>query len=164
MPPTNPDRVATPVRPAAPSPRTRWYVRIGLLIVGVGLIAVFGIATWLNPYDADGQPRTMATHRQLGIPECNFVTLTGKPCPSCGMTTSFALLVRGDIGASVKANWVGTLLAVFWAVLMPWALVSALCGRTLLIPRGRGELILTAVVGIFLVLMLARWGVVLLQR
>ena len=32
------------------------------------------------------------------MPPCNFVLMTGKPCPSCGMTTSFALLVRGDIG------------------------------------------------------------------
>ena len=35
----------------------------------------------------------MGTHQQLGLPPCNFVTLTGYPCPACGMTTSFALLV-----------------------------------------------------------------------
>ena len=62
----------------------------------------------IHPYDADGNPRTSATHTQLGMPPCNFVTLTGKPCPSCGMTTSFALLVRGDVVSSLRANWVGT--------------------------------------------------------
>ena len=58
----------------------------------------------------------MATHTQLGMPPCNFVVMTGKPCPACGMTTSFALLVRGDVRASLRANWAGTLIAVLWAV------------------------------------------------
>ncbi len=168
MPPT--DDAATPptvlpVRPLPPpgSVRVRWYVRAALLLIGLGLAAVFGVAAWLNPYTPDGTPRTMATHRQLGVPACNFVTLTGKPCPSCGMTTSFALLVRGDVGASLRANWVGTLLALFWAALLPWSLASGLAGRPLLIPRGRGELITTAVVGVFLVLALGRWVGVLIS-
>src|SRR6516162_9941646 len=106
--------------------RAKWYVRGLLLSMAAGLAAVFVIAFWLNPYTADGSPRTMATHTQLGIPPCNFVVLTGKPCPACGMTTSFALLVRGDVGASLRANWVGTLLAGFWAGLLVWAVVGAL--------------------------------------
>ena len=71
----------------------RW-VRGMLLGLALGMSLVFGIALWLNPYDAEGQPRKMETHRQLGLPPCTFYLLTGVPCPSCGMTTSFALLVR----------------------------------------------------------------------
>jgi hypothetical protein len=79
------------------------------------------------------------------------------------MTTSFALLVRGDVGASLRANWVGTLLAAFWAVLMVWAVVGAILARTPFIPAGRRELALTVAVGVLLVLMLGRWVGVLLS-
>lgn len=149
-------------RLAAP-PRVKWYVRFVLLGIGLALAAVFGVAIYLNPYGPDGAPRAMSTHTQLGLPPCNFVVLTGgKPCPSCGMTTSFALLVRGDVGASLRANWVGTLLATFWAGLLVWSVASGLTGRHLLIPRGRGEIVLTAVIGTFLILMLGRWLGILL--
>jgi hypothetical protein len=77
------------------------------------------------------------------------------------MTTSFALLVRGDIRSSLHANWAGTLIAILWAATMIWAIASGIAGRALFIPRGRGELILTAVVGVVLLLMLGRWTVVL---
>ena len=152
--------VAQPVRPAR---RTRLYVRAMLLAVTAVLTTVFVIAFRLNPYDEDGQPRTMATHTQLGMPPCNFVIMTGKPCPACGMTTSFALLVRGDVSASLRANWVGTTIAVIWAVLLLWALASAVRGKPLFIPRGRGELITTIIAGTVLVLMLTRWGIVLIS-
>lgn len=166
MPPENPNMdvkppLAIPVNRPRPK-RATWLVRGGLLAVAAVLAGVFAIAFTLNPYNADGSARTMATHRQLGMPPCNFVVLTGKPCPSCGMTTSFALLVRGDIGASLRANWVGTLLALFWVGLMAWAAASGLKGRPLFVPRGRGELITTVIVGGFLVLMVGRWVGVLI--
>ncbi len=34
------------------------------------------------------------THQQLGLPPCAFFKLTGIPCPSCGLTTSFAHAAR----------------------------------------------------------------------
>jgi hypothetical protein len=165
VPPSNADKDPIPVAQAIPvrrPPRAAWYVRGLLLAIAAGLAAVFATAAWLNPYGADGGPRSMATHTQLGLPPCNFVVLTGKPCPACGMTTSFALLVRGDVGASLRANWVGTLLAVFWAVLMVWAVVGAILARTPFIRPGRHELALTVAVGAFLVLMLGRWAGVLI--
>jgi predicted Na+-dependent transporter len=121
-------------------------------------VGVFAAAAYINPYDEDGTPRTMSTHTQLGLAPCNFVVLTGKPCPACGMTTSFALLVRGDVRASLSANWVGTLTAMFWGGMLVWAVVSGMVGRPLFIPHGRGELVLTVLVGLFLALMLGRWA------
>lgn len=156
---------ARPVRPNRPAPRMKWIVRATLLAIAVALAGVFAAAVKIHPYDEDGQPRTMSTHTQLGMPPCNFVALTGKPCPSCGMTTSFALLVRGDVSASLRANWVGSFICVLWALTLVWALASSIRGKALFVPRrrGSGEMIFTCIVGIVLVLMLARWGVILIQ-
>src|SRR5436190_18428918 len=111
--------LARPAR-AAGTPRTGLIVRLVLLVIAAGLAGVFAVAFWLNPYEPDGTPRTIATHTQLGVPPCKFWVMTGKPCPACGMTTSFALLVRGDVAASLRANWAGTLIAVMCAGLMIW--------------------------------------------
>jgi hypothetical protein len=97
----------------------------------------------------------MAAHRQLGLPPCTFAEITGVPCPACGMTTSFALLVRGDLGNSLQANWVGTLLACFCLAFIPWAAVSVYRGRTLFVRSLERGLIV--VVSALLVLMLLRW-------
>lgn len=83
-------------------------------------------------------PRTSSTHTQLGLPPCNFKMITDTGCPSCGMTTSFALLVRGDVSASLRANWVGTAICVLWALTLVWSVGSALWGRMLLVPRRAG--------------------------
>ena len=151
------------IRPAEATAHLKRVVRVSLLALAGVLAAVFAAAAYIHPYDEAGAPRTMSTHTQLGMPPCNFATLTGKPCPSCGMTTSFALLVHGDVSASLRANWVGTTICVIWAVTLVWALASGLRGRALFVPnrRGAGELIFTCVTGAVVVLMLARWGVLL---
>jgi hypothetical protein len=135
-------------------------VRGALVGMALGLAAVFGIAIWLNPYAADGSARRMETHRQLGLPECTFKTMTGgMPCPSCGMTTSFSLLIRGDLWNSLRANWVGTLTAVLCLTLIPWGIVSAIRGRPLFILSM--ERTLTRIMIAFVSLMLLRWVLVL---
>jgi hypothetical protein len=145
----------------AVEPYLTWWVRGTLLVIVAGLVAVFTIAVLLNPYNPDGTPRTMATHTTwpLNLPDCTFKTLTGLPCPSCGMTTSFSLLMHGDPVNSLRANWVGTGLAVFCLVLIPWALASVWLKRPLFLASVERALAY-AVVG-FLLLMLLRWGIVL---
>jgi len=135
-------------------------VRGVLVLIALGLALVFYIATRVQPYKDDGSALKSASHETLGLPPCNFKRLTDLPCPSCGMTTSFALLVRGDVSNSMRANWVGTGLAVLCAFLIPWCLVSSFRGRYLWIKRI--EAILGFLVGTFTVLMLGRWGVMLL--
>ncbi len=136
----------------------RW-VRATLLIVTAGLVAVFVTAARLHPYDADGKPLTMASHTQLGMPACEFYVIFHKPCPSCGLTTSFSLLMHGDVLASLRANAIGTVMALFWLGLIPWCLYATLKGRYLWI-RALEPALLWAV-GIFTVLLLIRWGIVL---
>ena len=52
--------------------------------------ATLGLARWLHP-----STRGVGTHEQLGLPACTFLKLTGIPCPSCGLTTSFAHAAHG---------------------------------------------------------------------
>jgi hypothetical protein len=144
-------------RPYRPRKMQR-YVRVILALMAVGFTAVLIIAACLRPYDADGNPYSMGTHQQLGLQPCNMVVLTGKPCPACGMTTSFALLVHGDVANSLKANWVGTLFCVGIAVLTPWAAASAYRGRLLWVRNG--EMFATILLTTLLVLMMGRWLVI----
>ena len=134
------------------------WVRGALIGMALGLGLVFYTATRLNPYE-NGQPRMMETHTQLGLPPCNFKVVTGLPCPSCGMTTSFALLVHGDFRNSLRANAVGTLLAIFCLAFIPWSLYSAVRGRSLFVVSL--EKAVTWIVIVFMALLLVRWGIVL---
>ncbi len=136
----------------------RW-VRSSLLAIALVLVGVFGIAFWLNPYDENGNARRGETHLQIGLPPCTFRVLTGIPCPSCGMTTSFALLVRGDVENSMRANAVGTLLATFCLALIPWSVACVICRRSFLVVSFERPLLWLVV--IFVVLLLARWLIVL---
>ncbi len=131
------------------------WVRGSLLGLALALLAVFAVAVWINPYNADGSPMSMASHQQLGLPPCTFYYTTGLPCPSCGMTTSFALLMHGDVKNSLRANAVGTLLAGFGLLLIPWSLASILCQRTLFIRSV--ERTLTLVILVFFSLLMLRW-------
>lgn len=146
-----------------PDPRVHTFaVRAALLLLAAGFAALFGIAVYLNPYAADGTPKTMATHTQLGLPPCNMVAMIGKPCPACGMSTSFSLLVRGDVPAAARANWVGMLIAIYGMLLIPWALASAYRGK--LIGVRSGELLMLGSLTVLVVLMTARWVAVLLSN
>jgi hypothetical protein len=138
----------------------RWWSRAILLGMAALAVGVFALAIYLNPYLPDGTARREETHRQLGLPPCTFKFATGLPCPSCGMTTAFALLIRGDIGNSLRANAAGTVLGLLTLAFIPWAVISAWRGHLLYIRSI--EAALTRLVVGFLILMLVRWGIVLL--
>jgi hypothetical protein len=141
-------------------PRLRHWVRVSLVLLVLGWTCVFAVAAWIYPYREDGTPLRIEAHRQLGLPECQFKKFTGTPCPSCGMTTSFALLVRGDIWNSLLANFAGTALALFGMAFIPWALATALAGRVVWLRSV--ELTLFRLCIVFLILLLGHWGLALL--
>lgn len=84
------------------------------------LLAGFAVAGRLKP-----DPRGFGTHEALGLPACTFRQIAGVPCPSCGMTTSFAHFVRGELITAGRVNAAGLLLAACCAVQIPWCWVSA---------------------------------------
>jgi len=157
--PTRPPRRG--LRKPKQPPRLNLWVRGALTGIALGLMFVFFIAWQLNPYEEDGTPRRNGTHQQkpLGMAPCTFLAQTGVPCPACGMTTSFALLVRGDVVNSLEANWVGTLLAATGMLFLPWAAISVVRGRSLFVRSL--EMVLIVFVSSLLGLMLIRWAIVL---
>ncbi len=69
----------------------------------------------------------MGTHAALGMPPCTFPMLTGYPCPTCGMTTSFAYFARGRLLASFHAQPAGFAFATVLAAALfgaCWTLVT----------------------------------------
>lgn len=123
-------------------------------------MAVFAVAIRLDPYRG-GKVWLEGTHRQLNLPECTFKSLTGKPCPTCGMTSSFALLVRGDLANSLQANAAGTVMALFLLAFAPWCLASAWKGRLLFVRSLEGATL--RLMGTLLLLAFVRWGLVLVS-
>jgi hypothetical protein len=95
-----------------------------LLVVGVILLGLLGVAAVIEPDE-----RGYGTHQKLGLPPCTFQFVTGVRCPSCGMTTSWAYLVRGRLIESLNSNTGGTLVGVIAMLLAPWAVLSGLRGR-----------------------------------
>jgi hypothetical protein len=134
-------------------------VRGGLVLIAAGLVAGFVLAYRLNPYK-DGKVWYEETHTQLRLPPCTFKWVTGLPCPSCGMTSSFSLLVHGDLWNSLLANAVGTLLALFLMAVIPWNLACAVRGRWVGVRSLESALL--RVVLVFFTLLLVRWGLVVL--
>jgi hypothetical protein len=100
--------------------------RLLLIVCGGGLVCLLALAAWLEP-----DPRGLGTHQRLGLPPCTFQVVFAMRCPSCGMTTAWAHLVRGQIGAACGANVGGLLVGLVALLLGPWALLSGLCGRWL---------------------------------
>jgi hypothetical protein len=93
--------------------------------IGVACLTVLVLAASLTP-----SPTGMATHAQgLGLPDCTFLRNTHLPCPSCGMTTSFAWFVRGNLVASAYVQPMGTILAAIAAASAWGGLYIAITGR-----------------------------------
>jgi hypothetical protein len=88
------------------------------------MIAPLIVASRLTPNAAG-----MGTHQQLGLPPCTIVMFWGMRCPSCGMTTSWALATHGRLLAAAQANAGGLLLALVAATMGPWSLVAGLRGQ-----------------------------------
>jgi hypothetical protein len=97
-----------------PSSRFVLLDHIGYFLLFAALPLILIVAHSLSP-SAQG----LGTHTGLGLPPCGFYSIFHKPCPSCGMTTSFALMMHGNIIAAVKAQPAGVFL--FLTTFFVWA-------------------------------------------
>ena len=133
------------------------WERMLLGSAAVLLSALLITAACLTP-DVSG----VGTHEQLGFAPCSSIVWWGVPCPSCGMTTSWAYLVRGRLSAAIAANAGGTVLALAAAISVLTLPVLAIRGhlnRAAWYSRVMLVLLLAAVVA-SLVQWLWRYGLV----
>lgn len=79
----------------------------GQLLWFLAWAAGFGIALWLTP-----NPSGHGTHTQLGLPPCPSMLLTSRPCPGCGLTTSFSASAHLRVLEAFHAHAFGP--ALFW--------------------------------------------------
>ncbi len=88
-------------------PRRQLGSQLGWFLLWLGTTAV---AFYLSPNSAGH-----GTHQSLGLPPCPSVLAVGRPCPGCGLTTSFALTVRGSLGEAFQAHALGTFFYVLFS-------------------------------------------------
>jgi hypothetical protein len=105
-------------------PRIQGSFRCVLVFLAAGLVGLLGMSRWLEP-----DPRGYGTHTQLGLGPCAFAELTGRPCPTCGMTTSFAWFMRGRLGKSWQVSPAGCLIASLIPPVAVWLLSCSFCAR-----------------------------------
>jgi hypothetical protein len=98
--------------------------RLAALGLALACLAVLVQAARLTP-----DPTGLGTHTQMGLQPCYMVAVFGLPCPTCGMTTSFAWFARGNIAASFYVQPMGCVLAVLTVVTFWTALYIAATGR-----------------------------------
>lgn len=109
----DPDRAdAKPLRGYEPR-RFSWLDHALYGAAWIGFLAVLVTGVWLKP-----APSGLGTHTELHLPPCGFYTVFHKPCPSCGMTTAFALLVHGHPLKAIRVQPAGV--AVFAAMAWVW--------------------------------------------
>jgi hypothetical protein len=113
---------------AAISPLSKPTVatRIFAACVALACLAVLVTAASLSPSTLGH-----GTHTQLGMPACAWAVRFNKPCPMCGMTTSFAHAANFEWRAAVVAQPMGAFLAILAGVVFWIALHTALFGSAL---------------------------------
>ncbi|MFG0251514.1 MAG: DUF2752 domain-containing protein [Phycisphaerales bacterium JB038] len=137
----------------APLPRLRLgrQGRVLALVISLGCLTVLLLAAGLRA-DASGA----GTHEQIGLPPCGFLTVTGKPCATCGMTTAFAYAAEGKLITAFLTQPMGLALALLAATAVWAGGYAALTGAP--IQRLYAPLLKPRVVWAIVLLFLAAWG------
>jgi len=121
------------------------------------MMLAMGAAALLLPFLLRPAADLVGTHTQLFLPPCLFLKITGVPCPTCGMTTSFALLAHGQLWRSIIAHPLGALAYFYIAVL------TLLMGGATILRRGVEAVVsarwtqLALALGVTWIIKLAAW-------
>ena len=107
----------------------RWFNRVGHGSIGVLMVVALGLCAFLEP-----DPSGAGTHTQLGLPGCLISRVTGmERCPSCGLTTAFAHLVRGHLRDARSVHAASPVVFTLWCLVACYCLVVAALGADLLV-------------------------------
>ncbi len=120
------------------------------IIVILALTAVFALAAWLPP-SASGH----GTHESLGLPPCGFLVITGIPCPSCGLTTSFSHMAHGHIWLAFVTQPFGFVL--FLLFIYMWVMSGYAIVRKIPFSLVTGSRTMEWIQVILLIIMMLAW-------
>lgn len=113
-----------PLSKSSSTPRTLPIsTRLWSALAALTCLAVLTAAASITP-----SPQGFNTHTQLGLPPCMWAAISGKPCPTCGMTTAFAHAAHASPLASIQTQPFGAFLALITATLFWLALHTAATG------------------------------------
>lgn len=77
---------------------------------------VFWLGVTLVGFYLTPSPAGHGTHTQLGLAPCASASTLGRPCPGCGLTTSFTATVHGQLLTAFKANAFGPFLYILFTL------------------------------------------------
>jgi len=102
----------------------RAYFAVNAIFAGV-ILLIMGYSAFYSPDTG-----------QYPVP-CIHEKLTGEPCPSCGLSHAFSLIVRGRIAEALE--WNSTSMRVFVFFALQLVMRAGLGAWTLLTGRGSGQ-------------------------
>ncbi|MDX2065543.1 MAG: DUF2752 domain-containing protein [Fimbriimonadaceae bacterium] len=97
--------------------------RIAPVIWFVVWAGITGVGVALQP-----DPHGHGTHQQLGLMPCPSVLAFNRPCPGCGLTTSWTRLLHGDLAGAFAAHALGPIAYLLFTVSAWLGLVGVLRG------------------------------------
>jgi hypothetical protein len=132
---------------------TRWvelapvsgWARWSYALLLLGALVMVGVGLYLTP-----DPAGHGTHQQLGLPPCTIYYLTGRPCPSCGLTTSVSAILHGQFGLAWRANPMGYVIVAGALAVAVNSLLALLWGRSVRIENTRFTVLLLGLLAIWL--------------
>ena len=86
-----------------PADARRAYFTVNVILAGV-ILLIMGYSAFYSP---DGNSYPVA---------CIHEKLTGEPCPSCGMSHAFSLIVRGRFEEALQWNSYSIRIFLFFAI------------------------------------------------
>lgn len=104
-------------------PRTKLLGQAACFAAWTGITLV---GATLHPFE-----QGHGTHQQLGLPPCPSVLLFDRPCPGCGLTTSWSALIHGNLPLAFHAHPLGPLMYLIFTVIALMSGYGFIAGRRL---------------------------------
>jgi len=89
------------------------------------------------------------THQQLGLPPCPSVLLFDRPCPGCGLTTSWTSFLHGDIIGAFKYHPLGVPMYLAFTFVALAALYGNFKGLRLMMDTKKANFAFVSFVALF---------------
>ena len=106
-------------------PRATKLERFFQGVLAVVLAGAVALGFYLVP-----DPSGTGTHCRLGLLPCGMLVTTGKPCPTCGVTTSFVLAAHGRFGEALINQPFGLILFLLAVAGLLLSVTTVAAGRS----------------------------------